>query len=114
MRGIGGESLSQRERVPRSGGGGGQKEKNLRKIYGTPHPARWCRPPSPVGRGIRPKHFPFSHTHLPRTSVRCWGRSRHETAAVLSLSSHAHPIPRVPSDPAATTHRKLSTVRSPS
>ena len=24
-------------------------------IYGTPHPARWRGPPSPVGRGFRPK-----------------------------------------------------------
>src|SRR5436190_19562919 len=56
----------------------------------------------------------LSHTPLPRTSGRCWGRSTHETAAILSLSSPEHPIPRVPSDPAATTRRKLSTARSPS
>jgi hypothetical protein len=38
--------------------------KHRRNTCGTPHPARWRGPPSPVGRGIRPKAFRlfgFSH-----------------------------------------------------
>jgi len=51
------ESLSQREREPRSGGWGVQKRKHLNSC-GTPHPARWRGPPSPVGKGICLNAFP--------------------------------------------------------